>query len=416
MNGDVSIPALRDLPPARLAQRREHLLSEIAQPPSRSPLQQRGLLAAPTVVVVAVAIVAVAALLATPALGIGDRLLSLIQGKQSRLDVQAPAWSPDGRTIVFVSWRDGNGEVYAMDADSSGPRNLTQHPATDVRPAWSPDGRSIAFVSQRDGHSEVYVMNADGSGRRNLTRDRASDDYPTWSPDGRRIAFLRGVRSYIVPGLGVRRFYSYHLYVMNADGSGLRRLTLRVPEGTPETTGPIRGGQVVWSPDGRTIYFGRYVVRTDGSGARRLPYIPLTAVWSPDGTRIAFAASRGPTPPGHPRAPRYSSQSDIYLMNADGSGTRKLTHNALQNAEPAWSPDGRKIAFRSTRNGNRDIYVMNADGSGKRNLTRNVAWDSRPSWSPDGRKIAFVSNRDGRLEAHVMNADGSGQRSLTQGK
>jgi Tol biopolymer transport system component len=336
-----------------------------------------------------------AALLVTPALGVGDRLLSLIQGKQSRLDVQAPAWSPDGRTIVFVSWRDGNGEVYAMDADSSGPRNLTQHPAKDVRPAWSPDGGRIAFGSRRDGNSEVYVMNADGSGKRNLTRDRASDDYPTWSPDGRRIAFVRG----------------YHLYLVNVDGSGLRRLTLRIPEGTPQTTGPRRGGQVVWSPDGRTIYFGRYLVRADGSGARRLPYIPLTAVWSPDGRRIAFA---GKTPRGPESGrPFYSSHSDIYVMNADGSGTRKLTHNARQNAEPAWSPDGRKIAFRSTRNGNRDIYVMNADGSGKRNLTRNAAWDSRPSWSPDGRKITFVSNRDGRLEAHVMNADGSGQRSLT---
>jgi Tol biopolymer transport system component len=351
-------------------------------------------------VIVAVAgLVLVGGLLVTPALGIGDRLLSLIQGKQIRLDVQAPAWSPDGGTIVFVSWRDGNGEVYAMDADSSSPRNLTQHPAKDVRPAWSPDGRSIAFVSSRDRQSEIYVMNADGSGKRNLTRNRANDDYPTWSPGGRRIAFLRG-----------RDLNSYQLYVVNADGSGLRRLTLRVPEGTPETTGPSRGGQVVWSPDGRTIYFGRYVVRTDGSGARRLPYIPLTAVWSPDGRRIAFARPRtGPGPCC------YASHSDIYVMNADGSGTRKLTHNALQNAEPAWSPDGRKIAFRSTRNGNRDIYVINADGSGKRNLTRNAAWDSRPSWSPDGRKIAFVSNRDGRLEAHVMNADGSGQRSLTQG-
>ena len=88
------------------------------------------------VVAIAVAIVAGAALLATPALGIGDRLLSLFQGKQSPFDVQAPSWSPDGRTIVFVSWRDGNGEVYAMDADGSGPRNLTQHPAKDVRPAW----------------------------------------------------------------------------------------------------------------------------------------------------------------------------------------------------------------------------------------------------------------------------------------
>jgi Tol biopolymer transport system component len=365
-------------------------------------------------------------LLVTPALGLGDRLLGLIQSKPRlrSLDVQAPAWSPDGRTIVFVSWRDGNGEVYAMDADGSGPRNLTQHPAKDVRPAWSPDGRSIAFVSSRDRHqrmqpgrrtppeqSDIYVMNADGSRKRKLTRDRAFDDYPTWSPDGRRIAFVRGrLHGNPRPGRDVRRWYLYDLYVVNADGSGLRRLTLRVPEGTPETTGPRKGGQLVWSPDGRTIYFGRYLVRTDGSGARRLPYIPLTAVWSPDGRQIAFARPRGRTGPG-PCC--YSSHSDIYVMNADGSGTRKLTHNARYNAEPALSPDGRKIAFRSTRNGNRDIYVMNADGSGKRNLTRHPAQDVRPSWSPDGRRIAFVSDRDGRLEAHVMNADGSGQRSLT---
>ena len=190
MNGDVSIPPLRDLPPARLAQRREHLLSEIAQPPSRSPLPRRGLLAVPTVVAIAVAIVAGAALLATPALGIGDRLLSLIQGKPSPLDVQAPAWSPDGRTIVFVSWRDGNGEVYAMDADGSGPRNLTQHPAKDVRPAWSPDGRRIAFVSRprrqlrglrherrREREAEPHA----GSGERrlsNLVTRRAEDRVP----------------------------------------------------------------------------------------------------------------------------------------------------------------------------------------------------------------------------------------------
>jgi WD40-like Beta Propeller Repeat len=87
------------------------------------------------------AVTLVGGLLAAPAFGIGDRLLSLIQGKPRPLDVQAPAWSPDGRTIVFVSWRDGNGEVYAMNADGNGPRNLTQHPARDFRPAWSPGGR-----------------------------------------------------------------------------------------------------------------------------------------------------------------------------------------------------------------------------------------------------------------------------------
>jgi Tol biopolymer transport system component len=377
--------------------------------PARPPSRWR-------VVAIAVAIVAVAALLATPALGIGDRLLGLIQSKRSPSAVQAPAWSPDGRTIVFVSWRDGNGEVYAMDADGSGPRNLTQHPAKDVRPAWSPDGRRIAFVSQRDGNSEVYVMNADGSGKRNLTRDRASDDdYPTWSPDGRKIAFLRGrPQSQTVdvstwsprpancsgsPRRCVFRFFLYDLYVVNADGSGLRRLT-RNQTGTY---------QVVWSPDGRTIYYGRYLVSTDGSGARRLPYIPLTAVWSPDGRRIAFVISLGP------RHPPVVQNSEIYVMNADGSGARRLTHEAGYDGEPAWSPDGRKIAFQSTKTigGNKEIYVMNADGSGKRNLTRNPAMDGRPSWSPDGRRIAFVSDREGRLEAHVMNADGSGQRSLT---
>ena len=234
----------------------------------------------------------VAVFLVTPAFtfGIGDRLLSLIQGKPDPFDVQAPAWSPDGRTIVFVSWRDGNGEVYAMDADGSGPRNLTQNPAKDVRPAWSPDGRSIAFVRSRDRHqrmqpgrrtppeqSDIYVMNADGSRKRNLTRDRANDDLPTWSPDGRRIAFLHG------RGRGRGQ-----LYVVNADGSGLRNLG--------RIAGPaLFASQLVWSPDGRTIHFGRYLVSTDGSGARKLPYIPLIAVWSPDGRQIAFVNNRGGT-------------------------------------------------------------------------------------------------------------------------
>ena len=245
-------------------------------------------------------------------------------------------------------------------------------------------------------------MNADGSRKRNLTR-RAHDDYPTWSPDGRRIAFLRVTGSY--------RHHGYHVYAVNADGSGLRNLG--------RIAGPaLFASQLVWSPDGRTIYFGRYLVSTDGSGARKLPYIPLIAVWSPDGRQIAFVGNklRNRPPGGGPR----KDNSDIYVMNADGSGTRRLTHNLGYDGEPAWSPDGRKIAFQSKRRAVRgvvggskgEIYVMNADGSGKRNLTRNPAQDGSPSWSPDGRRIAFVSNRDGRPEAHVMNADGSGQRSL----
>ena len=110
-----------------------------------------------------------AALLVTPALGIGDRLLSLIQRKPTPLDVQAPAWSPDGRKIAFASERDGNSEIDLMNADGSGQWNLTRNLAYDGDPAWSPGGQKITFVSNRDGRYEVYVMNADGSGQRRLT-------------------------------------------------------------------------------------------------------------------------------------------------------------------------------------------------------------------------------------------------------
>ena len=131
-----------------------------------------------------------------------------------------------------------------------------------------------------DQQSEIYVMNADGSRKRNLTRNRRDDDLPTWSPDGRRIAFLHG------RGRGRGQ-----LYVVNADGSGLRNLA--------RITGPaVFSSDPVWSPDGRTIYFGRYLVRTDGSGARKLPYMPLNAVWSPDGRQIAFVGNRATGLPG----------------------------------------------------------------------------------------------------------------------
>jgi TolB protein len=273
-------------------------------------------------VAVAVAVL-LAAFLVTPALGIADRLVSLFEGTPRPLDVQSPTWSRDGRTIVFVSWRDGNGELYAMDAGGSQPRNLTQHPAKDVRPAWSPDGRRIAFVSRRDGQSEIYLMNADGSEKRNLTRSGAEDDFPVWSHDGRRIAFLRGrLHTTTVPGLGntgpgrVLRSYSYQLYVMNADGSGLRRLTHN----------PIAARPFVWSPDGRTISMGSYLVNVDGSGAKRLAHIPREAsgaqlIWSPDGRRIAFVVPHSPRRPGC----CVWTAAEIHVMNADGSGQRNLT-------------------------------------------------------------------------------------------
>jgi len=149
---------------------------------------------------------------------------------------------------------------------------------------------------------------------------------------------------------------------------------------------------------------------TDDSGR------DTSAVWSPDGTKIAFETRR-------------DGNSEIYVMGADGSNPTNLTNHPDSDHFPAWSPHGGKIAFMSNRENtgppildvtpkiiigfNVEIFVMNEDGTGQTNLTNHVAWDGYPSWSPDGSKIVFQSYRDGNAEIYAMNTDGTGQTRLT---
>src|SRR5437773_823208 len=118
------------------------------------------------------------------------------------------------------------------------------------------------------------------------------------------------------------------------------------------------------------VVFGGCVAACGGSG---------------DESKIAFVRTSG------------TEAGDVYVMNADGSGQRRLTRDWANDVLPDWSPDGRRIAFVSKRDGNSEVYVMNADGSGERRLTRNTADDAEPAWSPDGRTIVFESNRHGNF-------------------
>jgi Tol biopolymer transport system component len=336
-----------------------------------------------------------------------------------------------GSKIAFTSVRNGTYfDLYVMNADGSKQLRLTTPASSFLPPEWSPDGRRIAFVSGRgcidDNHlyglpegtidADISVMNADGSGLRRVTRGPGGDCAPVWSPDGQKIAFHRSfVRREGDKVVGV----DFDVYVINADGSEERSLT-----------GDAVSFRPMWSPDGRKIAFwsgldgagGIYVMNADGSerrlladsGARlrhqacencgRLRHV----AWSPNGRKMLLVRS-GPTE-GYD-----SRKHHVVVMNADGSGLRRLTRFVPGNGGfPSWSPDGRKIVFVNFRDGNFDVYVMNADGSGLRNLTRHPGHDSDPEWSPDGRKIAFTTKREGNFEIYVMNADGSGQHNLTR--
>ena len=264
-----------------------------------------------------------------------------------------------GGKIAFSSDRDGNDEIYKMNADGSLQERLTNNTAYDSWPSWSPDGSKIAFESNRDGNGEIYVMNSDGSNVQRLTNNTAVDWYPSWSPDGSKIAFV----SY--------RNGNYEIYVMNSDGSGQTNLTNH----------PNHDESPSWSPDGSKIAFESnrdanqeiYVINTDGSGQTRLTNNgdhDKHPSWSPDGTKIAFSSDRDGT----------TLNYEIYTINPDGSGLIRLTDAIGWDEYPSWSPDGSKITFSSGRDGNSEIYIMNADGTDPINLTKNGSLNTRPVW------------------------------------
>jgi TolB protein len=178
----------------------------------------------------------------------------------------------------------------------------------------------IAFYTRGKNSGGIAVIRADGSGEVSvLSVHPTSDSKPAWSPDGSKIAF-ESLRD------DVANLKHVDIYIMNADGTGVNRLT--------------NGSEIDYGP-----------------------------AWSPDGTKIAFRAD-------------VDGNSDIYVINADGSGRVNLTNHPSSDWAPAWSPDGRLIAFQTNRDGNWEIYVMRSDGTEPTNLSNDPSDDQMPYWQP----------------------------------
>lgn len=286
-------------------------------------------------------------------------LILPLAGFLSILSMSVSLESASCERIAFSSDRDGNWEIYVMDALGSNQVNVTGNPKDDWDPSWSPNGKQIAFVSGRDKNAEIYAMRANGSYQENLTRNSHDDLNPAWSPDGTRIAFVSD-----------RKYWtgSYEIYVMNADGSSQVNVT----------NNPAWDSSPAWSPDGTRIAFTSnrdgnweiYIMNANGSNARKLISSPVwdsEPAWSPDGEKIVFCSRRDTTP-------------DIYVVNVDGSNLQRLTSDPFWDSNPAWSPDGKKIIFYSDRDGTPDIYVMNADGTNIERLTNDAADNWSPQW------------------------------------
>ena len=267
-------------------------------------------------------------------------------------------------------------------------------PIENQVPVVSPDGSKIAFLSNRDGQNDLYVMRADGTNILRLTQSAEKESAPYWSADSRQVR-------YAVSGSDSSRIDSI-------DADGANRKTIGTVPG--RFAGISRDGARVFVAQGTWTEVKLLLTDLDGSNPKQLTD-GSSVIWSPklspDGKLIAFTGRDA------------NRIQHIYIMDADGSNRRQLTHVDSAEGEaqcPAWSPDGKRIAIQTSRKDHMgSVWIVDYPSGAARKLAAHEATfeDELPVWFPDGKRLAFQSNRSGRMEVWTMNVDGTHLRQLT---
>jgi TolB protein len=240
-----------------------------------------------------------------------------------------PSLSPDGKRMVYIAIIEGKEQLFVMAADGSGQKQITHGEADLEDPAWSPDGTTIAFIRIEAKDKRVWLMDPDGSNQRPLTPPAQHAIHPSWTPDGGSILYCTD------DDLDPPRKNAAEIYRIDVASRQVRTL--------------ISGG------------------------------VNTYPVMSPDGTKIAFRRMIG------------EMNSEVFVANADGTGAKNLTNHPSFEGWPAWSPDGRTIAFGANRNSSYQIFLMDADGSNVRLLANTEGRATAPKWSTDGTKVYFTN-------------------------
>lgn len=298
-------------------------------------------------------------------------------------------------TIAFVSTRHVavpaepplvDTQIYLMNGDGTNVRRLTENKHTDNFPALSPDGRRIVFESNRlraEGEpaniSHLFLMNTDGTSQTPLVPGSSA----TWSPDGKRIAFHNSAsgKGELISGLPGAASNDSDIFILNVDDFLSKKSPARNITNNPDTV----DDDPDWSPDGKKIAFTSHSVTDDQTN---------------------------------------SVTAEIYVLDGGGKGKpRRLTNNKEEERAPDWSPDGKLIAYSCRKGevvegrlfGTFEICIMNADGSGQKRITNNRVPELTVSWLPDGKRLMFQRAVGGRgmFQLFIINADGTGERQIT---